>query len=97
MTNRASSGFHYRRSVAEIDLRRIENNFRAFKALVPEGTFICPMVKANAYGHGDIEVARALRRAGAKHLGVALVEEGEALRRSPLPIPRASGPALSRP
>jgi alanine racemase len=81
MTTRASSGFHYRRSVAEIDLRRIENNFTAFKALVPEGTFICPMVKANAYGHGDVEVARALRRAGAKFLGVALVEEGETLRR----------------
>lgn len=81
MTNRASSGFHYRRSVAEIDLRRIENNFRAFKALVPEGTFVCPMVKANAYGHGDSEVAKALRQAGAKYLGVALVEEGETLRR----------------
>ena len=81
MTNRASSGFHYRRSNAEIDLRRIENNFRAFASLVPAGTFLCPMVKANAYGHGDIEVARALRHAGAKHLGVALVEEGELLRR----------------
>ncbi len=81
MTNRASNGFHYRRSVAEIDLRRIENNYRAFAALVPEATFICPMVKANAYGHGDNEVAKALRHAGAKYLGVALVEEGETLRR----------------
>lgn len=81
MTNRASSGFHYRRSTAEIDLRRVENNFRAFKSLVADGTFICPMVKANAYGHGDVEVAKALRHAGAKFLGVALVEEGETLRR----------------
>jgi alanine racemase len=81
MTTRASSGFHYRRSVAEIDLRRIDQNFRAFKALYPDGTFICPMVKANAYGHGDIEVAKSLRNAGANFLGVALVEEGETLRR----------------
>lgn len=81
MTTRASSGFHYRRSVAEIDLRRIEQNFRAFKGLYPDGTFICPMVKANAYGHGDVEVARTLRGAGANYLGVALVEEGETLRR----------------
>ncbi len=82
MTNRASSGSHYRRSVAEIDLRRIDSNFRAFKEMYPEGTFICPMVKANAYGHGVVEVARRLRTAGAAYLGVALVEEGETLRRS---------------
>lgn len=81
MTNRAATGYHYRRSVAEIDLRCLAHNFRAFKSLVPEGTFICPMVKANAYGHGDIECAKALRGAGAKFLGVALVEEGEQLRR----------------
>ena len=82
MTTRAFSPLHYRRSVAEVDLRRIEGNFRAFKALVPEGTFVCPMVKANAYGHGDVEVSKALRHAGAKALGVALIEEGETLRRS---------------
>jgi alanine racemase len=81
MTTRASSGFHYRRSNAEIDLRRIDHNFRAFRSLYPVGTFICPMVKANAYGHGDVEVARSLRAAGANYLGVALVEEGESLRR----------------
>lgn len=81
MTTRAFSSLHYRRSVAEIDLRRVALNFLAFKALAPEGAFVCPMVKANAYGHGDIEVSKALRNAGAKALGVALIEEGEALRR----------------
>jgi len=40
------------------------------------------MVKANAYGHGDVEVARALRAAGAAHLGVGLIEEGISLRLS---------------
>ncbi len=82
MTLRSSSSLHYRRSVAEIDLRRIEQNFLAFKSLYPPGTFICPMVKANAYGHGDVEVSKSLRHAGASALGVALVEEGEKLRRS---------------
>jgi alanine racemase len=38
------------------------------------------MIKADAYGHGDVEVARALRSAGAEHLGVALIEEGLKLR-----------------
>ncbi|RYZ76930.1 MAG: alanine racemase [Proteobacteria bacterium] len=82
MTTRSYRPSHYRRSVAEIDLRQIDRNFRAFVGLYPEGTFICPMVKANAYGHGDVEVAKALRGAGAKFLGVALVEEGEKLRHS---------------
>lgn len=80
MTTRSYRPSHYRRSVAEIDLRQIDRNFRSFVSLYPAGTFICPMVKANAYGHGDIEVARALRGAGAQHLGVALIEEGERLR-----------------
>lgn len=73
---------HFRRTHADVDLRRIQHNYRAFEKLFPAGTFLCPMVKANAYGHGDTEVTRALREAGAKAVGVALVEEGEKIRRS---------------
>lgn len=73
---------HYRRSLAEIDLRRIKDNFIRFRDAKAPGAFICPMVKANAYGHGATHVAKALRSAGAKYLGVALVEEGEELRRA---------------
>lgn len=80
MTTRSYRPSHYRRSVAEIDLKQIDRNFRTFVSLYPAGTFVCPMVKANAYGHGDVEVAKALRNAGAKYLGVALIEEGERLR-----------------
>lgn len=39
------------------------------------------MVKANAYGHGDVMVARALEAWGARHLGVCFIEEGLLLRR----------------
>lgn len=73
---------HFRRTHAEIDLRRIQHNFHAFEKLLPPGTFLCPMVKANAYGHGDADVTKALRDAGSKAVGVALVEEGEKIRRS---------------
>lgn len=72
----------HRKTFAEVDTRRIRSNFQAVKSLLPDGTFICPMVKANAYGHGDIEVSRALRKAGAPHLGVGLIEEGIGLRSS---------------
>jgi alanine racemase len=42
--------------------------------------FFCPMIKANAYGHGDVQVAACLEKEGIKYLGVALVEEGIHLR-----------------
>ncbi len=46
-----------------------------------ESTFICPMVKANAYGVGDTLVVGTLLEVGAKYFGVARVFEGEKLRR----------------
>ncbi len=70
----------YRPTVAEIDLDAIAANFHTLRRLVEEDAFFCPMVKANAYGHGDVEVANTLRSAGATHLGVASIEEGAALR-----------------
>ena len=75
----AKQPFH-RRTYAEVNLAHLKSNFDALNDLLPRGTFFCPMVKANAYGHGDIEVARALREAGATHLGVGLIEEGIHLR-----------------
>lgn len=72
-------GFH-RRTYAEVDLAKLDRNFKALRGILRVGAFICPMVKANAYGHGDIEVATSLEHAGATRLGVALVEEGIRLR-----------------
>lgn len=71
----------YRRTFAEINLDHIAHNFEALKKAFPQAPFICPMVKANAYGHGDVGVALCLEKAGAKHLGVCLIEEGLLLRR----------------
>lgn len=70
----------YRPTVAVIDLAQLAANFHLLKNIAVPGAVVCPMVKANAYGHGDIEVAKRLRREGAKHLGVALIEEGLHLR-----------------
>ena len=65
---------------AEIDLSALRSNFASLRALGPAGGLMCPMVKANAYGHGAVEVSRVLRAAGATVLGVALFEEGIRLR-----------------
>lgn len=70
----------YRRTVAEINLDHIAHNFEALKKAFPQASFICPMVKANAYGHGDVAVSLCLEKVGAKHLGVCLIEEGLVLR-----------------
>jgi alanine racemase len=70
----------YRRTFAEINLDHLAHNFEAIRQALPEAPFLCPMVKANAYGHGDVAVALCLEKSGVKHLGVCLVEEGLALR-----------------
>ena len=71
--------FH-RKTCAEVDLDALESNWNFLKKNAA-GKFICPMVKANAYGHGDVMVAKALEIWGAQHLGVCLIEEGLLLRR----------------
>jgi alanine racemase len=74
----------YRPTVAEIDLEAIRNNVRVLK---PEGSELMAVVKADAYGHGDVRVSRAALDAGATWLGVALVEEGLHLRDAGIDAP----------
>jgi alanine racemase len=70
----------YRRTWAEINLSNIENNVQNIVSKFPNGTFFCPMVKANGYGHGDVKVAQFLETLGVQHIGVCLIEEGLLLR-----------------
>jgi alanine racemase len=74
----------FRPTVVEIDLEAIRGNVRALK---PVGAELMAVVKANAYGHGDVPVARAAIEAGASWLGVALVEEGLRLREAGIEDP----------
>ncbi len=70
----------FRATVATVHLRNLQENFARFRSWLKPEAFICPMVKANAYGLGDEAVVRALSEAGARHFGIALVEEGLHLR-----------------
>ena len=67
----------FRPTWIEVDLEAIRHNVRT---LTPRDAELMAVVKANAYGHGDTAVAGAAVQAGATWLGVALVEEGLALR-----------------
>jgi alanine racemase len=62
----------------EVDLDAIRHNVAHLAAVA--GTALCAVVKADAYGHGAVPVARAALEAGASWLAVALVEEGVQLR-----------------
>jgi alanine racemase len=77
----------FRPTVAEVDLGAIAHNVQALGSHVAGGVELLAVVKANAYGHGDVEVARTATRAGATRLGVALVEEGVRLRDAGIDAP----------
>ena len=68
-----------RPSWAEIDLDAICDNVQVIAEMVAPSA-VCAVVKADAYGHGDVPVAEAALEAGANLLAVALVEEGARLR-----------------
>ncbi len=68
------------RSWVEISLKQIAANFRAVRDVVGPDVEVMPVVKADAYRHGAVEVSHALVRAGARWLAVSNVEEGAILR-----------------
>ncbi len=71
---------HHRPTWAEIDLKAIEYNYRQVRKTVGKDIHIMAVVKANAYGHGTVEVSSVLERAGVDYLGVATTDEAVRLR-----------------
>jgi alanine racemase len=82
--HRVERRLSFRPTVAEVDRAAIRHNTRALK---PLGVALMAVVKANGYGHGAVPVARAALQGGATWLGVALVEEGIALRDAGIEVP----------
>ena len=76
-----------RRTWAEIDLGALEHNYRALRAMLPEGCRVLGVVKADAYGHGAVPVARKLEQLGAEYLAVACLDEGIELRQAGIGLP----------
>jgi alanine racemase len=74
----------FRPTTVQIDLEAVRANVRALK---PTNAELMAIVKANGYGHGGAPVARAALEAGASWIGVALVEEGVALREAGIEAP----------
>ena len=75
------------RALATVDLSAVRHNIAHLVSLLPSGTALCAVVKANGYGHGAVPVARAALQAGASSLGVATVAEAEELREAAIAAP----------
>ncbi len=71
---------------AEIDLNALRQNFQLAKKIT-KGKGVISIVKANAYGHGIIQVSKTLVEEGTEYLGVGFLEEGLLLRRRGFTIP----------
>lgn len=71
-----------RRAWIELDMAALEHNVRFLESLLPEGCSLMPAVKANAYGHGAVPVARELARLGVTSFCVACAAEGVELRKA---------------
>jgi alanine racemase len=74
------------RAWIEVDHLAIRSNLAALRARAP-GSEVIAVVKANAYGHGDVAVARTLVAAGVERLAVATVDEGLRLRDAGIAAP----------
>jgi alanine racemase len=75
----------FNRAEARIDLERISANIKHLKQL--SSTPVMAVVKADAYGHGLVPVAKSALEAGATSLGVALLEEAITLRQAGITAP----------
>jgi alanine racemase len=65
---------------AEVSLANLRHNFRVIQHHIAAGVTVCAVVKADAYGHGATECARALESEGATWLGVTSLDEAIPLR-----------------
>src|ERR1700761_426822 len=75
------------RAVAEVNLAAIERNTTLLRDRIGSRTQLCAVVKADGYGHGAEQAARAALRGGATTLAVATALEAGELRRAGLDAP----------
>ena len=75
------------RSWAEVDLDAIKHNIKEIKASLRKKTEIMGVVKADAYGHGVLEVARTLIESGVTRLAVSMLDEAIQLRKCGITVP----------
>lgn len=76
-----------KRTWAEVDFDKLAHNYHALRGLAPAGTKYLGLVKADAYGHGAVPVAKKLEELGADYLGVACLDEAIEVREAGVKTP----------
>ncbi len=74
--------FEDKRTWAEIDLARLDENYREIRRILPQGCRFAGLCKANSYGHGAAPIAHRLEKLGAEYIAVSCYEEAADLRAS---------------
>ncbi|WMJ88116.1 serine racemase VanT catalytic subunit [Anaerocolumna sp. MB42-C2] len=69
------------RAWIEINLNHLRHNVREFQSILPKNCILMAVVKANAYGHGDVEISKGLNKIGVSSFAVATLSEGVDLRK----------------
>ena len=76
-----------KRAFAQIDLTKLTANLQEYRRILSGRTEIMGIVKADAYGHGAVAVAKKLLQAGVNYFGVAWLSEAEELRQNGITAP----------
>jgi len=77
----------FRPTWVDINTDNLKENVRNIKKLLKQDTKFCPVIKANAYGHGAVQIGKILEEEGADYLGVATCEEALELRENSIKTP----------
>ena len=80
-----------KRTWAEVDLDALRHNYETLTRNLPDGCRFLGVVKADAYGHGAVPVAKELQGLGAGYLAVSNYEEALQLRRADVTLPTLGG------
>lgn len=78
---------YQKRTWANVDLDAAEHNFWEIKNKLSSSTMLCCVVKANAYGHGAVQLSKLYEELGADYLAVSNIEEAIQLRKADIRIP----------
>lgn len=78
---------YFKRTWAEVNLDKVEHNYKVIRKQISDKTKMCCVVKADAYGHGAIELARLYERVGADFFAVSNLEEALELRYDGVTLP----------
>ncbi len=76
-----------KRTWAEIDLAALRHNYHVIRDSLPQGCRFLGVVKADAYGHGALKVAKLLEQEGADYLAVSCLDEAMELRNAGIVMP----------